>query len=255
MTYFEAARGFRFGGVNEPAPPSLCGADIAAIGLTQSPIAFGPDHLWSYTLGEKGTFADRRLLVNVDAFFINWQYVQTVHNLSCGYYFTENKGNVHSRGLELETKLRATEALTLGLSGSYTNATANGQIPNLVAQDGDRTPFFPKTIVTVNGEYAFRLQQSARLILAADYTYRSNAFTAFNAADPTYAEIPSSTLVNGSLTYQRDRWSVGIYGTNLTNNHLVSSVVKNQYAPYQPGDTQYWGRPRTLGVHFHIDFD
>jgi len=255
MAYFEAARGFRFGGVNEPAPPSLCGSALAELGLTQSPISFGPDHLWSYTLGEKGTFVDRRLLVNVDAFFINWQDVQTVHDLSCGYYFTENKGNVHSRGLELESKFRATEALTLGLSGSYTNATANGAIPNLVAQDGDRTPFFPKTIVSVNGEYAFRLQQSARLILAADYTYRSNAFTAFNPADPTYAEIPSSTLVNGSLTYQRDRWSVGVYGTNLTNNHLVSSVVKNLYAPYQPGDTQYWGRPRTVGVHFHIDFD
>ena len=130
MIFGEAARGFRYGGVNEPAPVDLCGPALAAIGLSASPESFGPDHLWSYTLGEKGTFADGRLVMNVDGFYIIWDDVQTIHNLPCGYNYTENAGKVKSQGLELESKLRVTSALTLGLAGSFTDAKADGPIPN-----------------------------------------------------------------------------------------------------------------------------
>ena len=68
MFYAEAARGFRYGGVNQPVPASFCGAALAAAGLSSAPLTFGPDSLWSYTLGEKGQFFDRRLTFNLAAF-------------------------------------------------------------------------------------------------------------------------------------------------------------------------------------------
>src|SRR5262249_50642203 len=43
MVYGEAARGFRYGGVNQPLPLTLCAADLAAIGLSNGPATFGPD--------------------------------------------------------------------------------------------------------------------------------------------------------------------------------------------------------------------
>ena len=140
MIFGEAARGFRYGGVNEPAPVTFCATQLAALGLKESPESFGPDHLWSYTLGEKGTFADGRLVMNVDGFYVLWDDVQTIHPLTCGYNYTENAGKIKSRGVELESKVRATSALTLGLSGSFTDAAADGPIPNLSAVDGDRAP-------------------------------------------------------------------------------------------------------------------
>ena len=51
-----------------------------------------------------------------------------------------------------------------------------------------------------------------------------------------------------------DQWSVSVFGTNLTNNHLVSIVDVNTNGPYQPGNLEYWGRPRTIGVHAHVKF-
>jgi len=253
MVYGEAARGFRYGGVNEPAPVTFCATQLAAIGLKESPEAFGPDHLWSYTLGEKGTFADGRLVMNVDGFYIDWDDVQTIHNLSCGYNFTENAGKVKSRGIEWDSQVRATSALTLGLSGSFTDAVANGPIANLSAADGDRAPYFPRTIVTVTGEYSIPLPEG-KLVVSADYTYRSNEFTDFSPSAFDYLEIPSSVLLNGSLGYITDRWSVTLYGTNLTNNHLVSLNDVNDFAPYQPSNLEYWGRPRTIGLHAHVKF-
>jgi hypothetical protein len=60
--------------------------------------------------------------------------------------------------------------------------------------------------------------------------------------------------LNGSLGYVTDRWSLSVFGTNLTNNHLVSIVDVNTNGPYQPGNLEYWGRPRTIGVHAHVKF-
>jgi outer membrane receptor protein involved in Fe transport len=191
--------------------------------------------------------------MNVDGFYINWDDVQTIHDLSCGYNFTENAGKIKSQGIEWDSKVRATSALTLGLSGSFTDAVANGPIANLSAADGDRAPYFPRTIVTVTGEYSIPLPEG-KLVVSADYTYRSNEFTDFSPSAFDYLEIPSSVLLNGSLGYITDRWSVTLYGTNLTNNHLVSLNDVNDFAPYQPSNLEYWGRPRTIGLHAHVKF-
>jgi len=253
MVFGEAARGFRYGGVNEPAPINFCADALAALGLKESPQSFGPDHLWSYTLGEKGTFADGRLVMNIDGFYVKWDDVQTIHNLPCGYNFTQNAGKVKSQGVELEAKVRASSALTLGLSGSFTDATANGPIPNLGAVDGDRAPFFPRTIVTASGQYEVPLPRG-KIQISTDYTYRSDAFTDFSPQSFFYARIPSSVLLNASLGYVTDRWSVTLYGTNLTSNRLISLIDVNTYGDFQPGNVEYWGRPRTIGVHAHVKF-
>ncbi len=253
MVYGEAARGFRYGGVNEPAPTIFCATDLAQIGLNESPQSFGPDHLWSYTLGEKGSFADNRVKMNLDGFYIDWTNVQTVHNLSCGYNFIQNSGKIKSQGIELDSEFRATSALTLGLSGSFTDAVTNGPIPNLGAADGDRAPFFPRTIVTVSGDYSVPVP-GGKMVISADYTYRSNQFTDFSPLAFDYLEIPSSVLLNSSIAYETGRWSVSLYATNLTNNHLVSLNDVNTNGAYQPGNLEYWGRPRTIGVHLHVGF-
>jgi len=253
MVFGEASKGFRYGGVNSIVPPSLCAGALQAIGLTASPESFGPDHLWSFTLGEKATFADDRLQLNVDGFYINWNDVQTLHQLPCGYHFTQNAGKIRSRGVEWETKARVTKAFTVGISGSFTDATAAEAIPNLGARDGDRAPFFPRTIATATGAYDVPLAQGV-VKLTADYTYRSNESTDFSPLKFDYAKIPSSVMLNASLGYVTDHWSLGIFGTNLTNNHLVSIVEVNTYGQYQPGNLEYWGRPRTIGVHGHVNF-
>ena len=245
MVYGEAARGFRYGGVNEPVPVAFCGAG--------APESFGPDSLWSYTLGQKGKFANGRLTLDADVFYIDWRDVQTIHNLPCTYYYAENQGRIKSRGLELEAKMRVTNELTLGLSGSFTDATANGPIPNVGAIDGDRTPFFPRVIAAVNASYSIPLP-GGKLLTSADYTWRSSAYTQFSPEDPQYREIPASKILNTSIGYDTGRWSVSVYGTNLTNDEEVSAVAANTYGPVQPGDVWFRGRPRTIGVHFHVGF-
>jgi iron complex outermembrane recepter protein len=255
MVYTEAARGFRYGGSNLPVPVSACGPELEAIGLSQAPETFGPDHLWNYEIGEKGEFFAKRLVFNLTGFFINWQDVQTTHPLACGYPFVQNSGEIESRGLELDSKAKLGDAVTVSLSGSITNATTDGPITNLGAPDGSRAPYFPHTIVTAGVDYVTHLR-SGQVRWAADWTYRSYADTQFNLESPLNREIPSSTMLNASITYSVKAWQFGVYGTNLTNNLLISTYeyLQSQYAPYQPGDQRYIGRPRTVGLRLHRDF-
>jgi iron complex outermembrane receptor protein len=254
MLYTQAARGFRYGGVNLPVPLQFCASSLEQAGLTNAPPTFGPDHLWDYEIGEKGTFVDHKLLVNVTGFYIDWDDVQTTHPLSCGYPFVQNAGKVTSKGVELETKARATDALTLSLSGSFTDAEADGELVNLGAPSGSRVPYFPREIITAGMEYEMPLTSAAKLRWAADYTYRSNAYTQFNEASPLSNEIPSSVMLNASITYAVNQWEVALYGTNLTNNLLISTITPNTNAPYEPGPITYIGRPRTIGVRVHMGF-
>ena len=121
------------------------------------------------------------------------------------------------------------------------------------AVDGDRAPWFPRTILSVSGDYEVPLPQG-KIEISADYTYRSDAYTDFDPAVFDYAGIPSSVLLNASVGYVTDRWSLALFGTNLTNNHLISVIDANTNGPYQPSNLEYWGRPRTIGVHAHVKF-
>jgi outer membrane receptor protein involved in Fe transport len=244
MFFGEAAKRFRYGGVNEPAPLRFCGAALAAIGVKAVPESFGPDSVWSYSLGEKGKFSNGRLLANATVFYIDWRDVQTGYGLSCGYGYVENKGNARSQGVELETKANVTETVTLDLSGSFTDARANGPIVNVDALDGDRVPYFPRVIATAGITESIPVP-AANILLHADYTYRSNAYTTFNVDNLEYREVPPSQRFNATITYEHTSWAVGLYGTNLTNNLLVSAVEPSTFGKVQPGCAGWVSRRST----------
>ncbi len=251
--YLEAARGFRYGGINQPVPAGFCSAALAAQGLTGTPATFGPDHVWTYSLGERLEFDQQRLILNATAFYTRWSAVQTTHDLACGYDFVQNTGSVRSTGLEWESRFQATPAFTLGFQASFTDAVASGTIPDLDAPDGARVPYFPRTIATLDGTYEIQLPVG-HLALAADYNYRSEIGTEFDTASSLYRSIPATRVLNASATWVMANMEWSLFGQNLTNGRIVSAISPNGYAPFQPGDVLYLGRPRTIGLRSRLSF-
>lgn len=252
LFFAEAARGFRYGGVNYPVPESFCAESLAAEGLTSAPLTFGPDKVWSYSIGEKWTSASRRALLNATAFFIEWSDAQTLHPLDCGYPFLENVGQIKSRGIELESAFRLTASFMVSLNATYTNAESDGPIDNIQARDGDRVPFFPEWTGAISAEYLWRIA-TGELTLSAGYTYRGETATNFNPNVPSYRTIPSSGVVNAAVSYALGPWQIGLFGTNLTDEDQVFSVSQ-PISPNEPGDLVYLGRPRTIGLRLQRKF-
>lgn len=244
MIYGEAAKGFRYGGVSPAVPQLACGVSSPAV-------AFGPDSLWSYTIGEKAQLFDRRLTFNLAGFYVNWSDVQTTQLLECGYGIIQNAGKIKSKGLELETRFEATNALTLGINASYTDATANGPIVNVGAADGDRVPFFPRYTVSASADYVVQVG-NGELKLTADVQQRGKTYTEFSPDNPLRRELPATTLVNVSANYEMGDWEFGIFGSNLTNSRNISLIRPGR--ALEVSDRTYVGRPRTIGVRAKRSF-
>jgi outer membrane receptor protein involved in Fe transport len=274
MIYAEAAKGFRYGGANQPVPlgtvgiAGQCTRDLAAYGYKEAPLTFGPDSLWNYSVGEKAKLAGGRVVLNADAYYIDWKDVQTRLGLNCSYFFTDNKGSITSKGVELESTVKLTDELTFSGSLSYNDARANGNIPTVGAFDGDRTPYFPKWIFTTALFYD-RPLTTGTLHMQAAFNYRGEEQTTFNnfattivngVLTPTgprssYAVIPASKDLSASITYDWDNYEVGLFGTNLTNGVKITDIGRaTYYKIYQAGDRITLARPRTVGVRLKAKF-
>ncbi len=274
MVYAEAAKGFRYGGANQPVPTgatgiaSTCEKNLTSYGYSAAPLSFGPDHLWSYSVGEKGRFADGRLTFNADAYWVDWKDVQTRLLLNCSYFFTDNKGSIISRGIEAETNFRLTSQITLNASTSFNDSHADGPIPTVGAFDGDQTPYSPKWIAGFSIFYD-RPLSSGSLHAQASYQYRGQQQTTFNpeattivggklvatGPSPTFAIIPASENVSASVAYDIGRYEVGLFGNNLTDGVKVTDIQRaTYYAAYQAGNRETVARPRTLGVRMKVKF-
>ncbi len=274
MIYAEAAKGFRYGGANQPVPlgttgvAGQCTTDMAAYGYSAAPLTFGPDKLWNYTIGEKAKLAGGRVTLNASAYYIDWSDVQTRLHLNCSYFFTDNKGKISSKGVELETTIKASPEVTLVGSASYNDSHANGNIPTVGAFDGDQTPYFPAWTASAGFFYDKEIG-SGSIHFQASYHYQSEQHTTFDASATTiasgqltrtgpsssYAVIPASHNVSASIAYDIGQVELGIYGNNLANGVKVTDIGRaTYYAVYQAGDRITLARPRTIGVRAKVKF-
>lgn len=282
MVYAEAAKGFRYGGANQPVPTvplatanaggggiaGQCTRNLDSYGYTAAPLTFGPDHLWNYTIGEKAKLAGGRVTLNASAYYINWKDVQTRLLLDCSYFFTDNKGKITSKGLELETMFKLSPEITVSASGSINNSKAHGNIPTVGAFDGDPTPYFPKYTAAIMGFYDAPVGPGT-IHLQASYQYQSRQFTRFNnfatkivggvltqnGPSSTFAVIPATNNVSASITYDQGPFEIGLFGNNLTNGVKITDVGRaTYYKLYQAGDRVNYARPRTVGLRAKVKF-
>jgi len=274
MVYAEAAKGFRYGGANQPVPigssgiAGQCASNLAGYGYSAAPLTFGPDHLWSYSVGEKARLLGGRMTLNADGYYIAWRDVQTRLGLNCSYFFTDNKGSINSKGIEAETTVRLTPDFTFSSNLSYTHSAAAGNIAFVGAFDGDQTPYFPTWIASAFLFYDHDFG-SGKLHAQVSYQYRGEERTTFDPSSTalvggvltktspsaSFAVIPAQNNVGASIAYDFGRYEIGVYGTNLIDGVKVTDITRaTYYAVYQAGDFQSVARPRTVGLRVKASF-
>jgi iron complex outermembrane receptor protein len=260
LTYASAAKGFREGGDNTAvplgAPPQGCSQDLANLGLTAAQaIAFQPDSLWSYELGVKSSFLDRRFTVNAAAFLIEWTDIQQQVALPlCGYFITGNSGKAQSNGFELEINGRLLPGLTLGLGVGYVDARITEQGVGSAQPVGSPVYQVPDLTLTGNLEYQWPLTVSWAGFGRIDSSYIGESFSA-NNGELHPVRRPSYSITNLRLGARADRYEIAAVVTNLTNEHanLADSVLLGAELPGQP--RFLINQPRTVGIDARIRFE
>ncbi len=264
LYYLSAAKGFRPGGVNTQLP-TACTASLPA----PIPNTFQSDSLWQYELGTKQTFLDHRLQVNASIYYLQWKNIQQFVYLTCGLGFVPNLGNVTGEGGDIEIAWRATDDLTLGLNGAYTDSYYSGTVAlasageavNLVSK-GNHLPASPLN-VAANLEYSFNeIARKPYLRLDYQYTTAQRSLTPYldpnNApnSDTTLPGLPQIRIVSLRAGIRFNGVDLSLFAQNALDYHTPLFVSRdlatsptNGYA--QNFDTNYFGRgyaPLSYGI-------
>jgi len=248
-TFLSAGKGFRFGGVNDPLPPT-CDAELAALGI-ESPEQFDSDSLWSYELGAKTRLADNRIALNGSVFYTDWEDVQTTRFLTCGFRIIENAGKMISQGVEFDSTFLVTDAFEITVAASYTDATLDEPSPNLGADKGDAAPYVPTWKGSLFTTYNFPFGDTWNGFVNAGVVAQDESFTTFSPDAVGRQKIPGTTIVNLNFGAEHDKWRWSIFADNLTDETVVYGATVNPAAGLAPEQVlRTYGRPRTIGVEF-----
>ena len=250
LLYATASRGYRPGGPNNPAPASLCGAELAGLGLAQSQLTrYGADSLWNYEVGAKTSWLGRRLTVNGSAFYIDWSRVQQQIVLQCGFNLTANFGGATSRGGELEVNFQPTRKLTFGAGAGYTDAYLRNAVPGTPAQRGDPLQGVPRWTVSGSGEYRDRLTDALKGFGRVDLSYVGPATFLYDRTSP-FARRAGFTIVNARLGLEPDRmpWEASLFVKNVFDVRGETDLPVAIAADLPTTRREGLNEPRTIGI-------
>jgi iron complex outermembrane recepter protein len=234
LVYAQAAKGFRVGGTNNTLPVD------PATGQS-SPSQFKSDSLWSYEVGVKSEFWERRASLNASVFYIDWSGIQVNIPRSDGFSYIGNAGKATSKGVELELAARVTEGLQVAAALAYTDARLAKDEPGLGGREGDRIPAVPRLTASMTARYEVEVAAGMTAALQGDVQHVGGSYNAFNAA--TADRQSGYTLANLRTGLSTDAWDLTLFVENLLDKRATLFVDTGL------GDKRVnVNRPRTIGL-------
>ncbi|MDR3512793.1 MAG: TonB-dependent receptor [Caulobacteraceae bacterium] len=121
LTYFTYSQGFRPGGFNRSNSKKVLD-DANGNPQYHYPGSYAPDSLTNYEIGLKTSLLDRRLQLNLSAYYMQWDNVQFFlfdPPFKINTTFGINGPSYDVKGVEAQVAARVTHNLTIQASGSY----------------------------------------------------------------------------------------------------------------------------------------
>lgn len=208
------------------------------------PGAFDPEQNRSYELGVKAELFDRRLGIEADVFYNDWsdivipQVLSTVdgRELVMPTAFYVNAGDATVRGAELAVNAHPTRRIDLhaGLAwidAEYGRAQLESfrQFPSYAPLgdiSGNQILRMSRWQANAGAGYVAPLPRgTSDWFVRTDVAYRGRQF-----ADATNeAIIPEQLLVNASLGLRGARWTLELWGRNLTNEDKPVAAYRDVF--------------------------
>ena len=273
LYYVTAAKGYRVGGVQGQANPAICGADLAALNLTNTPASYGSDTVWNYEAGAKIRLFDRKLSLAGSAFYIEWNKPQTPYRLpTCAFTFTTNIGKAVSKGFDLQGNFRFSDAFNIDFAVGYTDARytedvltepTSAGVRSIIVNKGDDIIQVPKWTGNIGGRYQFPVTDRWNAYAFANYQYTGSYKVTLGPGVLSYApdayRAPWLDNVTARLGVSNRRYDISLFVDNLfAQNKLRPADLVGRTscrnaectvfgANYQaPRGTTL--RPRTIGI-------
>ncbi|WP_137681324.1 TonB-dependent receptor [Aurantiacibacter suaedae] len=262
LLYAFTARGYKPGGFNCLPSPQCDNPE------------FDPETVWNYEIGWKGALADRRINMQLSAFYNDFNNLQfDVIETATGTTGVRNVGSATIKGFEgqiqgrfggfgfdgsfgyLDTELSSLTFVNARLlpPGQLGPQCAPG-VPSSPPACFDYGPFItttsggdnlysPEWTYNFGVEYAFDLSDRLSVTPRINYGYQGSRYNylAYGPGDL----LESRGLLSALLTVRYDDFVVEAYATNLTDE---------EYVVGRTDDNEFYGAPRQYGVRTSIRF-
>jgi outer membrane receptor protein involved in Fe transport len=202
IAYFTYSEGFRPGGFNRSDSKKVL-KDANGDAQFHYPGSYAPDSLTNYEVGLKTTLLDRRLQLNLSAYYMDWDNVQFFlfdPPFNINTTFGTNGPSYNIKGIEAQFVAKVVDGLTVQGSMSYNDATqttspclvgniagssAFGQcITSALPRGGSAVVSFTNPFGDIGSVPAFSPQYQANL--RGRYEWRIDKYTPFVSLDGSY---------------------------------------------------------------------
>ncbi|MEQ8736496.1 MAG: TonB-dependent receptor [Rhodospirillaceae bacterium] len=249
--YAQAAKGYRVGGVNINTPISALfdpGLDPDEAIQTQT---FTDDSLWNYELGFKSRLFEDRLSIDVSAFYVRWDDIQSDQILPTGFLFVTNAGNATNFGVEMQLTAKVSDHLTVTAVGIWNDPTLSQANAFLNAEKGDRLPAVSAFTASLGFYYSKPINARMSFNMSGDYRYVGASRLFFDQdVSPEMGEFHRVGLRTG-LGFEQ--WQAQISVSNLFNNRGNTFAYGNSFS--LSATSQFTPlRPRTFGLEISRRF-
>jgi outer membrane receptor protein involved in Fe transport len=247
LVYATASQGFRPGGVNQ------------VLGLPTALAPYQSDSLWNYELGAKTSWLDKRLILDVDGYVIDWSNMQVSGRTPNGAFaFITNAGAARVKGVEFDLTALPVENLQISADASVLRAalTENQVSPNVLGPGvkGDEIPYVPRFTGGVSVQYTLPMTSFFNGMVRVDESYVGQSHSEFNNSNHFDTALPAYSLTNVRCGIEgvRKDWGIYFYANNLFNK---DAIVDSQASAISLGQNLVQSaRPRTYGLNFRKSF-
>ncbi|MDV6332760.1 TonB-dependent receptor [Asticcacaulis sp. 201] len=208
-----------------------------------SVVAYDPEYTWNYEASLRSAWLGGSLIVNANAYYIDWTDQQVLVNLGLNAYDyqTENAGKSHLYGFEVEASQRLSSAFqwygSLGYSRTKFDDFTVTAGTLFADYTGAEFAYAPHYTLALGGTYRWRNGVFANL----NANYTSGAYSGTDVAEQVNYSVDAKTLVNAKIGYETDHWGLYLYVNNLFDERYVS-YYRESYNLALPG------APRKLGL-------
>jgi len=278
MLYGTYSKGYRIGGPNSVAPCVVLlpppAQNVCALPNEQQ---YGPDTTKNAELGIRSQLFDRKLTFNFNVFKIKWDGIQVDSTTVNGIVGIKvNGGKAKSQGFEASFQAKPIPRLSMQGTYSYVDAKLTEDVPNIIAVNSPAGTY-PSSPIQMNALSGDRLPGSAKNSgslgitytapfkegnVIADWTatYRGSVVTRLGW-ERTYGDkLPGYVLHRASLTYEADRYSIGLFANNIFDKYAVVSVAndRSRIGLNDGVRLRYYKQsvitPRTVGLEVRVKY-
>jgi iron complex outermembrane recepter protein len=280
MIYGLFSQGFRPGGFNRGS--ALILPDQNGVAQYVRPNGYKPDSLTNWEIGLKTDLFDRKVTLNLSAYYMIWKNMQLQFFNPEGFgnlAFVTNGANFHVKGVEAQLTVRPFAGLSIQGGATY-NDSKQVTSPCFVSDNpgsstfgkciqtavspfgkiGSSLPFSPHFQGNARIRYDWRGGSTLDWFVSGGVTYTGamwNEPSTYPSGEgvviPTTAllryRMSGYALLDATVGFRRDNWTVSLFGDNLTNSHastFTSSTERiKQEIPV---------RPLTYGLKVGVNF-